>query len=318
VVPVLLAVAFLTLLERKLLASVQLRRGPSMVGLLGILQPMADGLKLFLKEAIVPSQASQIVFLFAPLITFSISLITWSIIPFGYGLVFSDIDLGLLFFFAVSSLAVYGIIIAGWSSNSKYAFLGSLRSAAQMISYEVSIGLIIINLILFVSSLNLTKIVVAQENVWFIIPFMPVFLLFIISGLAETNRPPFDLPEAEAELVAGYIVEYSAINFALFFIGEYSNIILNSTFSALLFLGGWNSFFYFGLPVNYVMLALFFFKVLMMLFFFILVRAALPRYRYDQLMQLGWKFFLPLSLALIVFYVGFEFSSDFFRLSVIF
>jgi NADH-quinone oxidoreductase subunit H len=233
-------------------------------------------------------------------------------------LVFSDIDLGLLFFFAVSSLAVYGIIIAGWSSNSKYAFLGSLRSAAQMISYEVSIGLIIINLILFVSSLNLTKIVVAQENVWFIIPFMPVFLLFIISGLAETNRPPFDLPEAEAELVAGYIVEYSAINFALFFIGEYSNIILNSTFSALLFLGGWNSFFYFGLPVNYVMLALFFFKVLMMLFFFILVRAALPRYRYDQLMQLGWKFFLPLSLALIVFYVGFEFSSDFFRLSVIF
>lgn len=267
VVPVLLAVAFLTLLERKLLASVQLRRGPSMVGLLGILQPMADGLKLFLKEAIVPSQASQIVFLFAPLITFSISLITWSIIPFGYGLVFSDIDLGLLFFFAVSSLAVYGIIIAGWSSNSKYAFLGSLRSAAQMISYEVSIGLIIINLILFVSSLNLTKIVVAQENVWFIIPFMPVFLLFIISGLAETNRPPFDLPEAEAELVAGYIVEYSAINFALFFIGEYSNIILNSTFSALLFLGGWNSFFYFGLPVNYVMLALFFFKVLMMLFF---------------------------------------------------
>jgi NADH-quinone oxidoreductase subunit H len=259
VVPVLLAVAFLTLLERKLLASVQLRRGPSMVGFFGILQPMADGLKLFLKEAIVPSQASQIVFLFAPLITFSISLITWSVIPFGYGLVFSDIDLGLLFFFAVSSLAVYGIILAGWSSNSKYAFLGSLRSAAQMISYEVSIGLIIINLILFVSSLNLTKMVVAQENIWFIIPFMPVFFLFIISGLAETNRPPFDLPEAEAELVAGYIVEYSAINFALFFIGEYSNIILNSTFSVLLFLGGWNSFFYFGLPVNYVMLAFFFF-----------------------------------------------------------
>jgi len=318
VVPVLLAVAFLTLLERKLLASVQLRRGPSMVGLFGILQPMADGLKLFLKEAIVPSQASQIVFLIAPLITFAISLITWSVIPFGYGLVFSDIDLGLLFFFAISSLAVYGVIIAGWSSNSKYAFLGSLRSAAQMISYEVSIGLIIINLILFVSSLNLTKIVIAQENVWFVIPFMPIFLLFIISGLAETNRPPFDLPEAEAELVAGYIVEYSAVNFALFFIGEYSNIILNSTFSVLLFLGGWNFLFYTGLPINYLMLAFFFVKILIMLFFFILVRAALPRYRYDQLMQLGWKFFLPLSLALIIFYVGFEFSFDFFRLSVIF
>ena len=282
VVPVLLAVAFLTLLERKLLASVQLRRGPSMVGLFGILQPMADGLKLFLKEAIVPSQASQIVFLIAPLITFAISLITWSVIPFGYGLVFSDIDLGLLFFFAISSLAVYGVIIAGWSSNSKYAFLGSLRSAAQMISYEVSIGLIIINLILFVSSLNLTKIVIAQENVWFVIPFMPIFLLFIISGLAETNRPPFDLPEAEAELVAGYIVEYSAVNFALFFIGEYSNIILNSTFSVLLFLGGWNFLFYTGLPINYLMLAFFFVKILIMLFFFILVRAALPRYRYDD------------------------------------
>lgn len=313
VVPVLLAVAFLTLLERKLLASVQLRRGPAVVGLFGILQPMADGLKLFVKEAIIPSQASQFVFLLAPLITFSISLITWSIIPFGYGLVFADLDLGLLFFFAISSLAVYGVIIAGWSSNSKYAFLGSLRSAAQMISYEVSIGLIIINLILFVGSLNLTKIVVLQEHIWFVFPFFPIFLLFIISGLAETNRPPFDLPEAEAELVAGYIVEYSAVGFAFFFIGEYSNIILNSTLSSLIFLGGWNSLFNFSLvPLISVSFLL---KILMMLFFFILVRAALPRYRYDQLMQLGWKFFLPLSLALIVFYVGFSFTFNFFRFS---
>lgn len=314
VVPILLAVAFLTLLERKLLASVQLRRGPSVVGLFGLLQPMADGLKLFVKEAIIPSQASQLVFVLAPLITFSISLITWSIIPFNYGIVFSDLDLGLLFFFAISSLAVYGIIIAGWSSNSKYAFLGSLRSAAQMISYEVSIGLIIINLIIFVGSLNLTKIVLAQEKIWFVIPFFPIFLLFIISGLAETNRPPFDLPEAEAELVAGYIVEYSAVSFALFFIGEYSNIILNSTFSALLFLGGWH------FPFNFLSLELLsislLFKILFMLFFFILVRAALPRYRYDQLMQLGWKFFLPISIAFIIFYIGLSFSFDLHRIVI--
>jgi NADH-quinone oxidoreductase subunit H len=313
IVPVLLAVAFLTLLERKLLASVQLRRGPAIVGLFGLLQPLADGLKLFVKEAIIPSQASQLVFLIAPLITFSISLITWSIIPFGYGLVFSDIDLGLLFFFAVSSLSVYGIIIAGWSSNSKYAFLGSLRSAAQMISYEVSIGLIIINLILFTGSLNLTKIVILQEAVWFIIPFLPVFILFIISGLAETNRPPFDLPEAEAELVAGYIVEYSAVSFAFFFIGEYSNIILNSTLSSILFLGGWN-FINFSF-ISFISFS-FLLKILAMLFFFILVRAALPRYRYDQLMQLGWKFFLPLSIGFILFYIGLSFSFDLFRIII--
>ena len=265
VVPILLAVAFLTLLERKLLAAVQLRRGPAIVGIFGLLQPLADGLKLFVKEAIIPSQASQLVFVLAPLITFSISLITWSIVPFGYGIVFSDLDLGLLFFFAISSLSVYGIIIAGWSSNSKYAFLGSLRSAAQMISYEVSIGLIIINLIIYVGSLNLTKIVLAQESIWFLIPFLPVFLLFIISGLAETNRPPFDLPEAEAELVAGYIVEYSAVSFALFFIGEYSNIILNSTFSALLFLGGW--YFPFNFYLIQIVSVSFLLKILGMLFF---------------------------------------------------
>ncbi len=266
IVPILLAVAFLTLLERKLLASVQLRRGPAIVGFFGLMQPLADGLKLFVKEAIVPSQASQLVFLLAPLITFSISLITWSIIPFGYGLVFSDLDLGLLFFFAISSLAVYGIIIAGWSSNSKYAFLGSLRSAAQMISYEVSIGLIIINIIIFVGSLNLTKIVIAQQDIWFLIPFFP---------------------------------------------GEYSNIILNSTLSALLFFGGW--YFPFNFSVIPLISISFLLKILFMLFFFILVRAALPRYRYDQLMQLGWKFFLPLSIAFIVFYIGVSFSFDLYR-----
>lgn len=313
IVPILLAVAFLTLLERKLLASVQLRRGPAIVGLFGLFQPLADGLKLFVKEIVIPSQATQFVFILAPLITFSVSLLGWSIVPFNFGLVYADLDLGLLYFFAISSLSVYGIIIAGWSSNSKYAFLGSLRSAAQMISYEVSIGLIIINLLLYTGSLNLTRIVESQEALWFIVPFFAVFLLFIISGLAETNRPPFDLPEAEAELVAGYIVEYSAVSFALFFIGEYSNIILNSTFSTLLFLGGWYSpfdLFNFGGVLSF----LFLLKVLSMLFFFILVRAALPRYRYDQLMQLGWKFFLPIALSLVVVYAGFLLSFDLFLL----
>jgi len=314
VVPILLAVAFLTLLERKLLASVQLRRGPAVVGFFGLFQPLADGLKLFAKEVIVPSQATQFVFILAPLITFAVSLLGWSIVPFNFGVVYSDLDLGLLYFFAISSLSVYGVIIAGWSSNSKYAFLGSLRSAAQMISYEVSIGLIIINLLLYTGSLNLTRIVEAQQTLWFVIPFFAIFLLFIISGLAETNRPPFDLPEAEAELVAGYIVEYSAVSFALFFIGEYSNIILNSTFSVLLFLGGWYA--PFGL-FNTTSVVSFFFliKILFMLFFFILVRAALPRYRYDQLMQLGWKFFLPIALSFIVLYAGVLVSFDFFLIN---
>ena len=305
IVPILLAVAYLTLLERKLLASIQLRRGPEIVGVFGLLQPLADGLKLFVKEIIIPSQANQLIFILAPLLTLSISLLGWSIVPFGFGLVFSDLDLGLLYFFAVSSLSVYGIIIAGWSSNSKYAFLGSLRSAAQMISYEVSIGLIVICILLYTGSLNLTEIILAQEKIWFIIPFFPVFLFFIISGLAETNRPPFDLPEAEAELVAGYMVEYAAVSFAFFFIGEYSNIILSSTFTVILFLGGWHSFVDISV---WITICLFVIKILVILFFFIFARSALPRYRYDQLMQLGWKYILPISISLLIVYASINLS----------
>ena len=293
--PILLSVAFLTLIERKLLASIQLRRGPNLVGLFGLLQPVADGLKLFSKEIVIPIKASQFIFIVAPLLTLIISLLGWGIIPFMLNIVFSDINLGLLYLLAISSLNVYGIIIAGWSSNSKYAFSGSLRSAAQMISYEVSIGIILINFLIFVNSFNLTEILIAQESIWFIFPFFPVFLMFFVSSLAETNRPPFDLPEAEAELVAGYNVEYSAIGFAFFFIGEYANIIFMAMLTTLFFLGG-SSFF------KYYSSFFFILKILIILFFFILVRATLPRYRYDQLMQLGWKFLLPIALSLIFFY----------------
>lgn len=298
VIPLLICVAFLTLFERKILASVQRRKGPNVVGYFGLMQPFADGLKLFLKETIIPSQASKFIFLMAPLITLTLSLVGWTVIPFSHGVVFSDIDLGLLYIFAMSSLNVYGIIIAGWSSNSKYAFLGSLRSAAQMVSYEVSIGIIIINLLIFVGSLNLTDIVLAQENCWFIFVFFPVFLMFFVSGLAETNRPPFDLPEAEAELVAGYNVEYSAVGFAFFFIGEYANLILMSTLIVIFFLGGWLPIFGLGFLPAYIWFST---KILIFLFLFILVRASVPRYRYDQLMQLGWKTLLPLSLAYLFF-----------------
>lgn len=304
IVPLLLAVAFLTLAERKVMASMQRRKGPNVVGIFGILQPIADGLKLLLKEPVLPSNANTLIFLLAPVLTFTLSLISWAVIPFGYGIVLSDLNVGVLYLFAISSLGVYGIITAGWSSNSKYAFLGSLRSAAQMVSYEVSIGLIIITVLLCVGSLNLQEIVQAQRDVWFVVPLFPLAILFFVSCLAETNRAPFDLPEAEAELVAGYNVEYSSMGFALFFLGEYSNMIMMSSLCSILFLGGWlppmdialfqwiPGSFWFGLKISFF------------LFLYIWVRAAFPRYRYDQLMALGWKSFLPLSLGYVVLVSG--------------
>jgi NADH-quinone oxidoreductase subunit H len=282
----------------------QRRKGPNVVGFLGILQPLCDGLKLLLKEPVLPSSANTVIFLMAPVITFLLSLIAWAAIPFNPGVVVADLNLGILYIFAVSSLGVYGIITAGWSSNSKYAFLGGLRSAAQMVSYEVSIGLIIICVILCVGSLNLTDIVLAQRQIWFVIPLFPLYFLFFISCLAETNRAPFDLPEAEAELVAGYNVEYSSMGFALFFLGEYANMILMSSLCSILFFGGWLP------PVDFILFhwipGSFWFsiKVCFVLFCFIWVRAAFPRYRYDQLMTLGWKVFLPLSLAWVIFVAG--------------
>jgi NADH-quinone oxidoreductase subunit H len=304
VVPLLLSVAFLTLAERKVLGAMQRRKGPNVVGFLGLLQPIADGAKLILKESILPTLSNKFIFVFAPLLTFFLALVGWSVVPLGEGVVLSDLNLGLLFIFAVSSLGVYGIILAGWASNSRYAFLGSLRSAAQMVSYEVSIGLILISLLLTVGSLNLTRVVMFQSYIWFVVPFFPLFLLFFVSALAETNRPPFDLPEAEAELVSGYNVEYSAVGFALFFIGEYANIILMSSLIVIFFLGGWL------FPVPFFPAAAFCLKLLFILFLFIWVRAAFPRYRYDQLMRLGWKVFLPLSLGWVFFTSAILFSFD--------
>nr|YP_009307362.1 NADH dehydrogenase subunit 1 [Stoneobryum bunyaense]YP_009378377.1 NADH dehydrogenase subunit 1 [Stoneobryum mirum]AOR82091.1 NADH dehydrogenase subunit 1 [Stoneobryum bunyaense]ARH10792.1 NADH dehydrogenase subunit 1 [Stoneobryum mirum] len=304
IIPLLLGVAFLVLAERKIMASMQRRKGPNVVGLFGLLQPLADGLKLMIKEPILPSSANLFIFLMAPVITFMLSLVAWAVIPFDYGMVLSDLNVGILYLFAISSLGVYGIITAGWSSNSKYAFLGALRSAAQMVSYEVSIGLIIITVLICVGSSNFSEIVIAQKQIWFAVPLFPVFIMFFISCLAETNRAPFDLPEAEAELVAGYNVEYSSMGFALFFLGEYANMILMSSLCTLLFLGGWLPIL--DIPIFYVIPGSIWFsiKVLFFLFVYIWVRAAFPRYRYDQLMRLGWKVFLPLSLAWVVFVSG--------------
>lgn len=305
VVPLLLAVAYLTYVERKVIAAMQLRKGPNVVGPFGLLQPLADGLKLMLKEVILPTKANKALFLIAPMITFTLAMIGWAVIPFGKGIVLSNINVGLLYLLAISSLEVYGVIIAGWASNSKYAFLGAIRSAAQMISYEVAIGFVLICVLLAAGSLNLTDIVLSQQDrpLWLTLLLLPMLVVFFISILAETNRHPFDLPEAEAELVAGYNVEYSSMAFALFFLGEYANMILTSAMCSILFLGGWLAPFgldFLGVP-GFIWFAL---KVSFVLFCFLWVRATLPRYRYDQLMRLGWKVFLPLTLVWVVLISG--------------
>lgn len=305
VLPLLGAVAYLTLMERKVIGAMQLRKGPNVVGPFGLLQPLADGLKLMLKEVILPAEANKKLFLLAPIITFFLALIGWAVVPFSKDFVLADLNVGVVYLLATSSLGVYGVIIAGWASNSKYAFLGAIRSSAQMISYEVSIGLIIVSVVLLAGSLNLSEIILAQQETWFVWPMFPMFILFFASALAETNRHPFDLPEAEAELVAGYNVEYSSMPFSMFFLGEYANMILISAFATILFLGGWlppvdNDFF------NAIPGTLWFFiKILFLLFCFIWVRATLPRYRYDQLMRLGWKVFLPVTLAWVVLTAAF-------------
>ena len=308
IVPLLLAVAYLTYAERKVLAAAQLRRGPNVVGWFGLLQPIADGLKLFLKETVVPSGANRVVFVLAPMLTFTLALVAWAVIPFDQGVVVANINVGILYLFAISSLGVYGIIMAGWASNSKYAFLGAMRSAAQMVSYEVSIGFVIVTVLLCVGSLNLSDIVLAQRHVWFVLPLFPMFIVFFVSGLAETNRSPFDLVEGESELVAGYFVEYSAMVFALFYLGEYANMILSSAMTSILFLGGWLAPFniqpFSGVLADLWSMAWFALKIAFCLFGFLWVRATFPRFRYDQLMRLGWKVFLPLSLGWLVLTAG--------------
>jgi NADH-quinone oxidoreductase subunit H len=309
-VPLLLSVAYLTYFERKVIAAMQLRRGPNVVGPFGLLQPIADGLKLFFKETIIPTGANKVVFVIAPVLTFTLALIAWAVIPLGEGLVLSNINVGILYLFAVSSLGVYGILMSGWASNSKYAFLGGLRSAAQMVSYEVSMGFVIITVLLVTGSLNLSDIVHAQKNMWFVIPLFPMAVIFFVSTLAETNRHPFDLPEAEAELVSGYNVEYSAMTFALFFLGEYANMILMSGMTTILFLGGWLPPLDIA-PFNWLPGPIWFaIKIAFCLFVFVWVRATFPRYRYDQLMRLGWKVFLPISLAAVVIVAGFVVAFD--------
>ena len=309
-IPILVSVAMIVWLDRRVWALVQKRRGPNVVGPFGLLQSLADALKYIFKEIIIPASSNKAIFVLAPIVTMTLALISWAVIPFSEDFVLSNINVGILYLFAVSSLGVYGIIMGGWASNSKYPFLGAIRSAAQMVSYEVSIGIIIINVLLCVGSLNLSEIVLAQKNVWFIIPLFPMFVIFFISSLAETNRPPFDLPEAEAELVAGYQTEYSGMMYAMFWLGEYANILLMCAMGSILFLGGWLSpteIYPFNLlPAPLWMI----FKILFLFILFALVKATVPRYRYDQLMKLGWKIFLPLSLTWVVFTASYLYYFD--------
>jgi NADH-quinone oxidoreductase subunit H len=298
IIPLLISVAYFTLAERKILSVIQRRKGPNVVGLYGLLQPLSDGLKLFSKESIIPSNSNKFLFIFAPLLTFSLSCMGWAVIPFAQYSFLSDFNIGILYIFMISSLSVYGIIIAGWASNSKYAFLGSLRSTAQMVSYEVSMGFIIMTIALCAGSFNLQTIVMSQKYVWFVIPFFPLFLIFFASGLAETNRHPFDLPEAESELVSGYNVEYSGMGFALFSLGEYANMLLMSSLNVILFFGGWQAPFFF---LTFIPSCIWFsLKICFFVILFIVARGALPRYRYDQLMNLGWKIFLPVSILYLI------------------
>ena len=306
-VPVLVSVAMIVWLDRRVWAFVQKRQGPNVVGPFGLLQSLADALKYIFKEIIIPASSNKVIFILAPIITMTLALIAWAVIPFGAQQVLADINVGILYIFAVSSLGVYGIIMGGWASNSKYPFLGAIRSAAQMVSYEVSIGIIIINVLLCVGSLNLNDIIIAQKEIWFVIPLFPMFVIFFISALAETNRPPFDLPEAEAELVAGYQTEYSGMMYAMFWLGEYANILLMCALGSVLFLGGWLSpvdLYPFNLIPGAIWLI---FKILFLFILFALVKAIVPRYRYDQLMRLGWKIFLPLSLMYVVLTASFLF-----------
>jgi NADH-quinone oxidoreductase subunit H len=298
IIPLLISVAYFTLAERKILGAIQRRRGPNVVGVFGLLQPLSDGFKLLVKELILPSSSNKLIFIISPLLTFFISMLGWSVIPYDKYAMLAELNIGIIYIFAISSLGVYGIILSGWSSNSKYAFLGALRSTAQMVSYEVSLGFIIIIIVLCTGSFNLTNIVESQKYVWFVIPFAPLAVMFFVSGLAETNRHPFDLPEAEAELVSGYNVEYSAMTFALFSLGEYANMLMMSSLNVILFWGGWLAPFEF---LDFIPGSLWFgLKICFFVILFVWMRAALPRYRYDQLMNLGWKVFLPVSLTYLV------------------
>jgi NADH-quinone oxidoreductase subunit H len=310
VIPVLVSVALIVWVDRRIWGAVQKRKGPNVVGPFGILQTVADALKYILKEIIIPASSNKVIFVLAPVVTMTLALVAWAVIPFDNELVLADINVGILYLFAVSSLGVYGIIMGGWASNSKYPFLGAIRSAAQMVSYEVSIGIIIINVLLCVGSLNLKDIVNAQQNLWFVVPLFPMFIVFLISALAETNRPPFDLPEAEAELVSGYQTEYSGMMYAMFWLGEYANILLMCALGAILFLGGWlpllDVFPFNLLPAPLWMIL----KILFLFFLFALVKAIVPRYRYDQLMRLGWKILLPFSLFYVVLTASFLFYFD--------